>query len=366
MDQTLSYNFFNTSMLAWNAMYEAIFSARQSIYWEIYGLADDAAGARFVKLLCERAKQGLDVKLILDGIGSMELASQTEKEMRLAGIKIVWHNKVNFNFPKIFFKKLLVRNHRKILIIDEKIIFIGGVNILVQASEWYDLHLKVERAAAAGELSRGFARSYINCGGRKEDVKDMLRHGKRLATDAAIRFIMHSPARNWRHPFYLRRFFWRALRQARQTFKLVTPYYAPDARFLQLLTKAVKRGVKADIFLPWCPDHRFMQWVAHAFYDFTSKTGASIHFLKKMNHAKAFSVDDCLGAVGSINLTPRSFFTNYEVAAYFSNQTMVGDLNNIFDSWESEAFSLSEVGWEKRGWHRRFREWWAEKIKNFV
>jgi len=368
MDQSPSYNFFNSSVSAWDAMYQAILSAQKSIYWEVYGLADDVAGGRFVDLLCEKASQGLDIKLILDGVGSINLSGRAEAKMRLSGIKIIWHNRVNFDFPKIFLKRLFQRNHRKILVIDKKIIFVGGVNVLAQALDWYDLHLRVESEEAARKLLKYFAKSYIRCGGKKEEVINLLRPERNIFCDDEehLKFIMHSPAHNIRHPFYLRRFYWSALRSAKETFNLVTPYYVPDTRFLQLLSKAVKRGVKTNILLPWRPDHRFMQWVAHAFYEFTSKTGASIYFLKKMNHAKAFSVDNSLGMVGSVNLTPRSFFINHEICAYFKDKNMVSDLNNIFESWRNEAVPLSDVGWQKRGWTRRFREWWMKKIGNYV
>lgn len=366
MDQT-NYQFYNTSPAAWEAMYQAILGAQESIFWELYSLVDDKAGQRFVDALCNQAAQGIEVKLVLDAIGSRDLSAYSYWRLVSAGVRVVWHNKLRLDLPSRFLKRLWHRNHRKLLIIDEEKVFLGGVNVQGQAADWYDLHLFLRMwPGEINILLRSFAKSFVRANGKPEEVQQFLKLRQKKNLDSKIGFIINSPAYNLRHPFSLRRFYWQAIKNAKENFNLVTPYYSPDTRFLQLLNRATKRGVKADIILPWMPDHRFMQWVAHAFFDLTKKAGGSIYFLNTMNHAKSFSVDNNLGLVGSVNLTPRSFFVNQEICAYFTDEKMVRDLNSIFSNWKNEATPLSDVGWGKRGRWRRFREWVAKHFSDYV
>ncbi len=363
-----SYQFYRATDQAWDAMHQAILEARQSIYWELYMFSDDAEGERFVEALCVKAGQGVDVKIILDSFGSRALSRNAESRLRLSGARLLWYNHLWPDWKMgEWLRRLWVRNHRKVLIIDEKMIFTGGVNVSAEARAWYDLHLRVANAEAPA-LLRSFAKSYIRCGGHARDVSPLLKLRRRQETGERqkINYIIHSPSHSARHPFLLRRFYWRALRTARETFNLVTPYYVPDARFLQLAARACRRGVKVNIILPWRPDHKFMQYIADAFYDLTQRLGVNLYFLRRMNHAKGFSVDNTLGMVGSINLTPRSFFTNQEIGAYFDDAGMVRDLNGIFDSWKAEALPLSEIGGQRYGWRSRFKKWWGEKLRDWV
>lgn len=350
-------------------MHQAILEARKSIFWEVYMFVDDSAGSRFMDALSEKARQGVDVKLILDGIGSRLFSKEAETRLRESGARVLWYNHLRFEINiKKWIKRLWYRNHRKILIIDGNKIFIGGVNVSASSAGWNDLQMQLT-GVRAPSLLRSFARSFVSCGGDKNEVKKYLisnRLCRVMEKTQNVKFIIHSPMRSARRPFLLRRFYWRALKLAKKEFNLATPYYVPDARFLRLMALAKSRGAQVNIILPWKPDHKIMQRIAGAFYDLTRKLGASLYFLPKMNHAKAFTVDDTMGMVGSINLTPRSFFSNQEIGVYFTDKQMVDDLDKILDGWKSESAPFSADNWRKRGWLRRFREWWAEKIKDYV
>lgn len=345
--------------------------AQKSILLEIYGLVDDEAGTRFIEALLAKVGSGVDVIIIVDGIGSKDLSDEAEVKMRAAGVKFVWHNKINWSWRTLFdLPSVWYRNHKKLLIIDEDRVFVGGVNVRADGADWYDLHLEVAGVPDIAMLVHSFAKSYIRSGGARADVRPYLRNKYILRRNRnvsdKVHFVVLSPFYNLRHPFYLRRLYWRALNVARTSFNLVTPYFVPDNYFLKLIKQAIKRGVAVNIILPWRPDHAFMQWISHGFYALTAKLGSAIYFLKIMNHAKAFSADDSFGMVGSANLTPRSFFINHEICAYFTDRAMVRDLNNIFEVWKKESTPLSDLNWGKRGWMRRAREWWMEKMKDYV
>ena len=364
-----NYKFYNTTVSAWEGMRQAILDAKKSIYWEIYTLVDDLAGRPFINILRDKAKAGLDVKLITDAIGSFNLSKEAIGQLKSSGVKFLTFNHLRPDFIiQDWWRRVWHRTHRKILIIDEELAFVGGVNITQASSDWYDLHLKL-----SGKIVRpilfGFARSYVRAGGDKNDVAHLLRP-KLIAgvndLKEKINFIFHSPLHTARKsPFKI--FYRQALDAAKEKFNLLTPYYVPDRQFLELVSRAKRRGVKINIIMPWKTDIRLMQYMARMFYGISAKAGAVFYFLKKMNHGKAVSVDNSMGMVGSANLTPRSFYINQEAGVTFSHEPMVEELNHILDDWKSEAASLADLGLgNKRGWYGRFKDWWLNKLHDYV
>lgn len=368
MNSDFSYQFFNTSVLAWEAMYQAILAAKKSIFWEVYTLVDDEAGKRFIELLAEKAAVGIDVKIIVDAFGSYDLSKSALFKLQTAGAKIVYFNRLRPGINIVdWVRRMWYRTHRKILIIDEERAFVGGVNVEQPAADWYDLHLLITGSAVIRPLLYGFAKSYIHCGGNAKEVEHLLHPDFAEGLNSIrnrINFLMHAPFYAKISPF--KKFYYQSLESAQNTFNVVTPYYVPDLHFLDLVSRAKKRGVEVNIILPWETDVNLMRHMANAFYGISSKAGVSFYMLKKMNHAKAVSYDDKLGIVGSANFTPRSFFINQEASAAFSDPKMVGDLNKIIGDWKKEAVPLSEVGLSKKKWSARFKDWWLNKFKDYV
>jgi len=364
-----TYKFYNTTALAWEGMRQAILVAKTSIYWEVFTLRDDLAGKPFIDLLCEKAKGGLDVKLITDAIGSFYLSKESISRLKNSGVKFFMFNNLR---PELalqnWWRRVWHRTHRKVLIVDKEIAFIGGVNVAQHAASWQDLHLRLTGKIVLPILFN-FAKSYVMAGGDKKEVESLLR--PKLFPDLneikeKINFIFHSPLRaTVKSPF--KDFYKQALGNAKDKFNLLTPYYVPDKHFLELVSRAKNRGVDINIILPWRTDERIMRYMAQMLYGVSSKAGAVFHFLKNMNHGKAVSVDNKLGMVGSANLTPRSFYINHEAGVTFSDPQMVDDLNQILDDWKSEAVPLADFGFGNRvGWHRKFKDWWMNKLRDYV
>ncbi|MBI2037694.1 MAG: phosphatidylserine/phosphatidylglycerophosphate/cardiolipin synthase family protein [Candidatus Magasanikbacteria bacterium] len=364
-----SHKFYNTTALAWEGMRQAILDAKSSVYWEIFALVDDLAGKPFIDLLCAKAQAGLDVKLITDAIGSFYLSKDAINRLKKSGVKFFMFNNLR---PELalqnWLRRVWHRTHRKVLIIDREVVFIGGVNVAQYAALWHDLHLRLTGKIVIPILF-SFAKSYIKAGGDKKDVADLLRpkiFPNLEEIKEKINFIFHSPWRDTvRSPF--KNFYKQALGTAKEKFNLLTPYYVPDRHFLELVSQAKKRGVNVNIMIPWRTDERVMRYFASMLYGVSSKAGAVFYFLKNMNHGKAVSVDNKLGMVGSANLTPRSFYINHEAGVTFSDEHMVEELNNILDDWKKEAMPLSEINIGKKvGWTKRFKDWWMNKIRDYV
>lgn len=366
-ENNFSYQFYQTTTEAWDAMYQAILAAKKSIYWEVYIFIDDMAGARFVDALCAKAAEGVDVKMILDSLGSRSLSPLALARLRGAGVEVLWYNKL---YPELhlgkWFDRLWERNHRKVIILDEQTAFLGGVNVSAEFGDWYDLHLKLQ-GKVVRPLSRGFAKMYLRCGGEREKVSHLLHPKLTVGMEdwrKKFNFVLTSPIYSGFSP--LRRMYFRGLALAKESFSLLTPYYLPDINFLRLISKARSRGVKVNLFLPVRSDYKILDWIARGYYELTCQAGAKIFLLDKMNHGKAMSVDGESGFMGSGNFLPRSFFHNEEAGVYFNDERMVNDLNGILNGWKDESNLLDADIWKKRNWRSRFKEWWAKRLERFM
>lgn len=140
---------------------------------------------------------------------------------------------------------------------------------------------------------------------------------------------------------------------ANESITLLTPYYTPDKKFLELIRAAKNRGVTINILLPWRPDSRFMRLMADTYLEVTHRAGAAIYFLKKMNHGKAVTIDKHYGMIGSVNLTGQSFWRNEEANVIFEEQGMIEELNHILDNWKKEATPWSELRKKGFTWPKR-------------
>lgn len=368
-DREFAYKFYKTAAQAWDAMYQDILSAKKSVFWEIYAIGNDEVGEKFINLLIEKAKAGIEVKTIIDHLGSFSLTATQQNALRQAGVDLLIYNQVfrfEFNLYK-WFKRIWQRNHRKVLIVDEEIGFIGGVNIMAEEKEWGDLYLKLE-GKSVRPLVRQFARSYVKAGGKKKNVRPLfhpIKYKEYPSWKKKINFIFHAPAFN-QEKSKLKNFYYDIIRSAKQSVTLLTPYYVPDKKFLQLITEAKKRGVEINIILPYRTDHKFIQLASQAFYELTHRAGAKLFFLPKMHHGKAMSVDGKMGSIGSNNFTHRSFHVNKEADVFFEEKEMVQELNDIFEELKSQATPYSKKTFSDYLIIRKAKEWWARRMKKVI
>lgn len=366
MSKEFSYQFYSHSETALDAMLAAILTAKISIYWELYIFLDDVEGQKFVAALADKARAGVEVKLILDAFGS--LGFQSEELLKRAGVQVIWYNRLVSPWHKWkLWHKIINRNHRKMLIIDNEIGFLGGVNVSTVYRKWDDLHLRLT-GLPVRQLQYGFAKSWIKAGGSRKAVRHILRPklmGGLEKWRERLTFIIHSPS--YRSERFLWRTFRKAVAVAKESVTFVTPYYIPDKRFLRLVARAARRGVKIDIILPARPDVGLMQYMAQKYFVLTQKAGARILLLNKMNHGKAVAVDNTFGMVSSINLTPRSFKGNEESGVSFTDENMVKELNGILDNWKREAQVVPDQNsLNKWTLAHRFWRWLGDRIEKYL
>ncbi|EKD43581.1 MAG: hypothetical protein ACD_72C00214G0001 [uncultured bacterium] len=362
-----SYKFYRTTTDALQAMHEAILGARQSIYWEIYALIDDSVGGPFVDILCEKARSGVEVKIIVDAIGSFDLSRLAISRLRGAGVDVVYYNTLSPRLALFHWARSLGhRNHRKVLVIDREIVFIGGVNVGKIYTTWHDLHLRIVGKVTA-PLLRSFARAYIHCGGDRKKVRHLLH--SRLSTEweeikSRFKFILQSPVNlNYSRS---RKIFLDALSKSEKKFNLLTPYFVPDKKFFYLADEAKERGVVIDLFLPFRPDHKFIDWVGGFYSKIAHKHGVNVYLSHIMNHGKAMTADQSVGFVGSANFTPRSFFNNEEAGVLFTDSLMVEELNLIFDDWRNTSLTLDGSNYLHFGLSGKIKDWLGKFLGGLI
>ncbi|MCX6754362.1 MAG: phosphatidylserine/phosphatidylglycerophosphate/cardiolipin synthase family protein [Candidatus Nomurabacteria bacterium] len=316
----MHYKFFANSQKSWQAMYNIMLSAEKSIYLEMYIFQDDMIDFNFIKLLKEKAHNGLRVRIILDYFGSYSLSNKIAQELRDTGVEL------------IFLSYFLHRTHRKILIVDEKIAFVGGVNFHQSASLWNDLMVQID-GKLVSFIVKSFAKTYKESGG-KDPL--LLIHAKNKILKNIINdwLVEHSPVKN---KYNLKKIYKNHLSNSQKSVFLVTPYFMPKSWLIAELHQAILRGVRVEILVPQNTDSYFVDRVNHFFMNKLSYLGVIFYLEQHMNHAKIMTIDDKEAIVGSNNLDYLSFEMNSEVGIFFNNQQAVGKISAIINEWKKDT-----------------------------
>jgi len=313
------YKFFTNSERAWQAMFDSINRAEESIYLEMYIFVDNMQEFNFLKLLREKAKSGVKVKIILDSFGSSDLSKEGILSLREAGAEV------------IFFSNFLHRTHRKILIVDGKVAFVGGVNLEQKMNKWIDLVIRVE-GRLVKSISRSFAKAYVESGGKDQALITINRE---VVLNKAKTWIMeHFPINN---KFHLKKIYKKALRDSKVSVLFVSPYFIPKRWLMGAMHQAVLRGVKVEVLIPKVTDIFFVDRVSHFYINKMSKLGVSFFIEPNMNHAKVLIIDEKEGMIGSNNLDYFSFEFNSEIGVFTKNIEVIRKLLKITNEWKSES-----------------------------
>jgi cardiolipin synthase len=322
----------------YTAMLKVIGRARHSIKLESYIFADDEIGRKFAAALGERARAGRQVLVHIDAAGSFFWGSQRlTKALIEDGVRVRWFHRWNWRHPSRYNR----RNHRKQLVVDGRIGFLGGFNIHRENSRavygerrWRDTHVEVR-----GQLARNL-----------QTLFDAFWRGRRLlspvlhASDGAL--TTNHAHRGRRR---LRELYAMHIANARQHVWLSTPYFVPDRRTQRALMAAAHRGVDVRVLVPHKNDVRMVQWAAHAAYAGLLHAGVKIYmYLPRMLHAKTLTVDGHWGSVGTANIDYRSFFLNYELILTASERSFVAELEAQFLDDLAQSEPVQPKRWARR------------------
>jgi len=324
----MKYKLYTTSQKAWDGMLSAISLAQKTIYIEMYIFLDNTqATHNFLKLLKEKSLSGLEVVIIADAYGSSSLQSVAVSKLRESGIEF------------IYFSHWFKRTHRKILIIDNNIAFIGGVNIEEKFRNWSDLQIKIQ-GKIVKPLLRSFAYTYKMIGGQK---KTILKFATTPLAKKIKSWIIDNLASTAKI-YFLNDYYKKKIDRSRKHIFIVTPYLSPPRWLIASLDDACRRGVKVEFLIPNDTDVKPLNKVNYLNACRLSEIGVKFYLGATMNHAKIMLIDNEEGVIGSQNMDILSFNWNIEVGVFFRQKDLVRDLQKITDKWKKEAVQFEVPG----------------------
>lgn len=320
----MRYRLYTVSWKAWNAMLADIRRARKSVFLEMYIFLDDTRESHdFIGALARKAAKGVRVVVVADAYGSKPLRKETIEELRSAGIEIR------------FFSHWLRHIHRKILVVDGKVAFIGGVNIGRRFAQWNDLEVRIE-GKMVGRILQSFAYTYEMAGG--QDPAILAYRDRKFPSRVRDWFIEHWPLRN---VYTLKDHYIGNISRSTESIRIVTPYLIPPRWLISLLDNATDRGVRVEVIIPQRSDWAIMNRLNGYYADRLSRLGVAVYLSRNMNHAKLLLIDGTAGLVGSQNIDLLSFRLNAEAGIFFRDRQVVRDLSAIADRWKDQALTFS-------------------------
>lgn len=333
----MKYNLHTTSLRAWDAMLDAIDSAQKSIYIEMYIFLDDTKKSHdFIGKLRAKARAGVRVVIVADAYGSKLLREEVAHTIAKSGIEF------------IFFSHWLRHIHRKILIVDEKIAFIGGVNIGRRFKNWSDLQLEL-RGRIVKRILQSFAYTYAMAGGKNKKILGYLK--KKLASKLRFWLLDHWPTKNI---YTLKNHYIEKISGAKKSIQIATPYFTPPRWLISLLDDAIRRGVSVEILIPKKVDWRIMNLLNYRYMHSLHSLGINFYLSRTMNHSKLLVIDKAEGLIGSQNMDMFSFALNSEVGIFFREKNLLQELEQVVIGWKKHSTKF-----EPKRYRMKFGDYFA-------
>ena len=352
------------------AMFAAIRGARDHINLESYIIEDDEVGRQFADLLLERQAQGVQVNLIYDSVGAFGTPRAYFERLAKAGVQVLEFNPVN---PLAVRKSWLINNrdHRKLLIVDGHIAFIGGINIsdvyssgsasahvvkaATNSAPWRDTDLRIE-GPVVGDLQKLFIETWRKQGGKPLAAKDYF-PALQARGDEIVRVIGSTPDDPY-SLMYLTLI--SAIGNAERQVYLTNAYFVPDPQLLKALIAAAGRGVDVRLILPGYSDSALVFHAGRSHYSSLLAGGVRLYERNgALLHSKTAVIDGVWSTVGSTNLDWRSFLDNDEINAVILGREFGRKMQAAFAGDLAASESIDAQRWERRPLSFRFKEWMA-------
>jgi cardiolipin synthase len=338
------------------ALLASIASAKHHIHLQFYIFENDAVGRQVREALINKAREGVEVRVLYDDEGCWKVSHDFFDEMLEAGIEVRAFLKVRF--PR-FTSKVNYRNHRKQVVIDGCVGFVGGMNLAerylkgVSWGIWKDLMMRIEGKAVYG-LQTAFLtdwyatdHSLLTSSCYFPEMKD--RVGKSL-----VQIVTSDPVGEWRD---IMQGLLMAIASSKRYLFIQTPYLLPTEPILLALKTIALAGVDVRIMIPERSDTRLVHWGTMSYLEELMEAGVKIYMYQKgFLHSKLMVSDDCLATMGSTNMDFRSFEHNFEINAFLYDQASALVLKEIFLSDQKDARQLQLKQWRMRPWSQKVKE----------
>lgn len=357
------------------AMIAAIGAAKNNINLETYIFDHDEIGERFADLLIEKQKQGVSVSILYDSVGTLGTPQAFFDRMRQGGIHLIAFNPVNPT-ARAGHWRVNNRDHRKVLIVDGKMAFTGGVNISANYANsslfrsrakvnsrvgWRDTHIKIEGPAVAA-LQWAFLNTWTRQDNGDLPEGDFFPPLAEVG-DKVVRILASHAGGD--HEIY--KAYALAMQDAKKSIHLTSAYFVPDQQIVDALTAAARRGVDVKVVLPGVSDSGLVFYAGHALYSQLLAAGVKIYELQvAVLHAKTAVIDGTWSTVGSTNIDMRSFMHNNELNVVVLGEAFGGDMENAFAEDLRDSRQVTLQSWNNRPVADRLREWAARMMDYWV
>lgn len=359
----------------YRAMLESIAHARRYVHMETYIFDDDDEGRRFADALIAARQRGAAVAVMIDAVGTLGTADTLFDRMREAGVQVVVFNPVNPVRARAGWSPNQ-RNHRKILVVDGLVGYLGGLNVSSvyssgsnpgkdgrESQPWRDTHIRIEGPAVA-ELERVLLAGWESQKGPPLEHTDFFPQVPRQG-DLAVRILANQPDRSDGYTVYLT--LMSAFESAQTSIHITMAYFVPDPAFIEVLMNAARRGVDVVLVLPGFSDSSLVFHAGRSHYEDLLEAGVKIYERRDaLLHAKTAVVDGVWSTVGSSNMDWRSFALNYEVNAVILGPRFGAEMEALFERDVAAAQQVTLQEWRARGADDRFMEFFSRLFERWL
>lgn len=350
------------------AMLEALAAAQRTICLETYILAADTTGHRFKDVLVERARAGVQVRLIYDAVGSFGLPGGFVGELRDAGVEIIDFNPIAL-WRRRF--RLSHRDHRKIVVVDDQVAFTGGLNISNDYAAiadggvgWHDMHCRVTGAIVV-DLARMFRRTWLRAGGAY--YPPLPANATTLAKSSGACFVRLLDNTRRKQRATVRRAYLHVIRASRERVWIQNAYFLPDRGLRRALTRAARRGVDVRVMVPGRSDVRMIEWASLYVLRVLARRGVTIlRWRGVMMHAKTALVDTAWSTIGSYNFDAMSRFNNLEVNVEILDADVAETLVTTFERGLAQCDPWQDATWKNLPWYTKALAWICYRLRRFL
>ena len=322
--------------------------ARHHINMLFFKFEDDAAGRRIADALIRKSEEGVQVRLIYDDAGNLMVPRRFYRKLRKHGIQVRGFIRI---FLPILSRDYNSRNHRKVVVIDGRVGYMGGMNIAQRYAEglkwgiWRDTHMRIT-GPAVSELQTSFLTDWKFTKGDEPDLDPMYPYNP-PSGNTLMQIVTGGPMDKWN---VMMQAYMTAIASARHHAYLQSPYFIPPEPIMKTLQNAALSGVDVRVMIPYRSDKGVLPpWASRSYFKEALNAGIRIYLYRKgYMHAKTMTIDDSLVTIGSTNIDFRGFEQDFEINAFMYDESMARQQRDIFLEDLKDAELIDPLEWDKR------------------
>jgi len=349
---------FTSAFDKYNQLFKDLEEARESIHILYFIFQNDNIGKKLIELLARKAKEGLEVRVLFDHGSNLLRPFKAYSSIIENGGEVFSYlsNSIN-NYLKVNF-----RNHRKIVVIDGKIGYTGGINIGDEylglhrkIRPWRDTHLRITGSSVL-DLQLRFIEDWLYASKQDSEKFDSIRYFPETEAgngNTGIQIVSSGPDTSGQE---IKRGLLKMINSAKQSILIQTPYFVPDSAFLEALQNAALSGVEVIIQIPGIPDKYYVYKVTMSYVADVLDYGIKVYLYPGFLHAKMMVVDNLVSAVGTANIDMRSFSLNFEIDAFMYGEDITNRCRNIFNEDLKLCKLITKEEFSKRGIFSKIQE----------